>query len=162
MSQAASTKTNAIIQPAFIPATSFVWPHTSMIVRKSHKVSHSIVIRAFLSDKAGGSSIPLMTNGKRIIDNPNIVGTDQSINSFELYILSTKKNIKSRAKTPQIMHLVSFFCCAISGTTVIAATRSIDAVTTAKVFKPPPFDRHTMNVMSIGISSNPAIMTPVL
>lgn len=60
------------------------------------------------------------------------------------------------------MHLVSFFCCAISGTTVIAATRSIDAVTTAKVFKPSPFDRHTMNVMSIGISSSPAIMTPVL
>lgn len=51
MSQAASTKTNAIIQPAFIPATSFVWPHTSMIVRKSHRVSHSIVIRAFCLTK---------------------------------------------------------------------------------------------------------------
>lgn len=102
-----------------------------------------------------------MTNGKRTIDNPNIVGTDQSINSFELYILSTKR-ISKQSKTPQIMHLVSFFCCAISGTTVIAATRSIEAVTTAKVFKPPPFDRHTMNVMSIGISSSPAIMTPVL
>lgn len=69
-----------------------------MIVRKSHKVSHSIVIRAFLSDKTGGSSIPLMTNGKRIIDNPNIVGTDQSINSFELYILSTKRISKAEQK----------------------------------------------------------------
>ena len=48
-----------------------------------------------------------MTNGKRTIDNPNIVGTDQSINSFELYILSTKKNIKSRAKHRRYA-LVSF------------------------------------------------------
>lgn len=102
-----------------------------------------------------------MTNGKRTIDNPNIVGTDQSINSFELYILSTKRISKAEQNTADYA-FGKFFCCAISGTTVIAATRSIDAVTTAKVFKPPPFDRHTMNVMSIGISSNPAIMTPVL
>ena len=104
-----------------------------------------------------------MTNGKRTIDNPNIVGTDQSINSFELYILSTKKEYQEQSKKHRRLCIWSVFsCCAISGTTVIAATRSIDAVTTAKVFKPSPFDRHTMNVMSIGISSNPAIMTPVL
>ena len=49
------------------------------MVRKSHNVSHVMVINAFLSDKIGGSVIFRITNGKKTTDNPKIVGMGHKI-----------------------------------------------------------------------------------
>ena len=81
ISHTPAIRTNATIQPSLIPSTSPERLQTSKIVRKSHTVSHVIVSNAFLSDKTGGNSKLLITNGKSIIDSPKIVGIDHKINS---------------------------------------------------------------------------------
>ena len=119
------------------------------MVRKSHAVSQTIVIKAFLSDKRGGSRIPRITMGNKGIDSPNIVGIVRKRNCPPPFIRSTKKIISSKARTPVRILLVSLRCSVIRGTAVSAAISSMEGTITENTPSPMPEDTDTRKVMML-------------